>query len=176
MERMFSLNSASEPWGGTQRVPFATDCHRSGEEPDCLSVSWCGIGTFCQRSLGCNPTPGSELFADEAQVVGRFEVGNPVVEETDAMRLAKAIQLVEPDRPLAQPLSEVLEEELEPTWRVQLDDACRLGPRVPHGVWDPARFQHPAAGCCLDDLIADPSVHLPLEHVEPDIVHVHVWQ
>ena len=45
------------------------------------------------------PTPGSELLADEAKVVGRFEVGNPVVEETDAVRLAKAIQLVEPDGP-----------------------------------------------------------------------------
>jgi hypothetical protein len=40
-------------------------------------------------------------FADEAQVVGRFELGNPVVEETDAVRLTKAIQFVEPDRPLA---------------------------------------------------------------------------
>ena len=40
-----------------------------------------------------------ELLADEAQVVGRFEVGNPVVEETYAVRPAKAIQFVEPDRP-----------------------------------------------------------------------------
>jgi hypothetical protein len=117
-------------------------------------------------------TPGSKLLADEAQVVGRFEIGNPVVEEADAVRLAKAIQFVEPDRPLPQPLSEVLEEELEPTRRVQLDDTCGYGPCVPHGVGDSARFQHPAARCRLDDLIADPSVHLPLEHVEPDIVLV----
>lgn len=47
----------------------------------------------------------SELLADDAQVVGRFEVGNPVVEETDTVRLAKTIQFVEPDRPLAPPLS-----------------------------------------------------------------------
>jgi hypothetical protein len=117
-----------------------------------------------------------KLLADDAQVVGRFEVGNPVVEETDTVRPAKAIQFVEPDRPLAQPLSEVLEEKLEPAWSVQLDDACRLGARVPHGVGDAARLQHPAAGCRLDDLLADPSVHLPLEHVEPDIVLVHVWR
>src|SRR5512144_2024714 len=118
----------------------------------------------------------SALLADEAQVVGRFEVGNPVVEKTDTVRLAKAIQFVEPDRPLAQPLSEVLEEELEPTWRVQLDDTCRLGPRVPHSMGDPARFQHPAAWCRLDDLLGDPNVHFPLEHVEPDIVLMHVWR
>jgi hypothetical protein len=46
-----------------------------------------------------------ELLADDAQVVGRLEVGNPVVEETDAVRPAKAVQFIEPDRPLAQPLS-----------------------------------------------------------------------
>jgi hypothetical protein len=40
---------------------------------------------------------------------------------------------------------------------------------------DPARLQHPATGCRLDDLVANPGVHLPLEHVEPDIVLVHVW-
>ena len=44
--------------------------------------------------------PAAELLADEAQVVGRFEVRNPVVEETNAVRLAKVIQFVEPDRPL----------------------------------------------------------------------------
>ena len=117
-----------------------------------------------------------ELLADDAQVVSRFEVGNPVVEETDTVRPAKAIQFAEPDRPLAQPLSEILEEELEPTWRVQLDDACWLGPRVPHGMGDPARLHHPAAWRRLDDLLGDPNVHLPLEHVEPDIVLVHVWR
>jgi len=115
-----------------------------------------------------------ELLADDAQVVGRFEVGNPVVEETDTMWLAQPIQFVEPDGSLAQALSEVLEEELEPAWRVQLDDACRLGPRVPHGVGDTARLKDPAAGRRLDDLLADPSVHLPLEHVEPDIVFMYV--
>jgi hypothetical protein len=92
------------------------------------------------------------------------------------VRLAKAIQFLEPDRPLEQPLSEVFEKELEPTWRVHLDEACRLGPRVPHGVGDPARLQHPAAGCRLDDLVADPDMHLPFEDVEPDIVLVHVWR
>jgi hypothetical protein len=90
----------------------------------------------------------------------------------DAVRLAKAIQFVEPDRPLAQPVSEVLEEELEPTRRVELDEACRLGPRVPHRVGDPARLQHPATGCGLDDLLADPGMHRPLKDVEPDIVLV----
>jgi hypothetical protein len=53
------------------------------------------------------------------------------------MRLAKAIEFVEPDWPLPQPLAEVLEEELEPTWRIQLDDvraadsvSRRLDPRL----------------------------------------------
>jgi hypothetical protein len=66
----------------------------------------------------------------------------------DAVRLAKAIQLVEPDRPLAQPVSEVLEEELEPTRRVELDEACRLGP-VFHIVWGIRRgfsTQQPGVG------------------------------
>jgi aryl-alcohol dehydrogenase-like predicted oxidoreductase len=40
------------------------------------------------------------------------------------VRLAKAIQLIKPGRPLAHPVSEVLEEELEPTRGVQLDEAC----------------------------------------------------
>src|SRR5262245_30239565 len=122
------------------------------------------------------PTPGAELLADEAQVVGRFEVGNPVVEEPDTMRRTQAIQFVKPDRPSAQALAEVLEEALEPPWRIQLDEACGLGPRVPHGVGDSARLQHPAAGSRLDDLLANPRVHLSLEHIEPDIVLVHVWR
>ena len=52
-----------------------------------------------------NPSLG--LFADDPQVIGGFQVGNPVVEEPDAVRLAKAIQFLEPDRPLTQPVSEV---------------------------------------------------------------------
>ena len=45
-----------------------------------------------RKALGrCAP----ELLADEAQVVGRLEVGDPVVEEADAVRLAKAIQFIE---------------------------------------------------------------------------------
>ena len=62
----------------------------------------------------CNPNPGPELPADEAQVVGRFEVANPVVEETDAVRLAKAIQFVESDRPLAPALSKSLKKSSNP--------------------------------------------------------------
>src|SRR5262249_44265185 len=108
-----------------------------------------------------NPNPGSELLADEAQVVSRFEVGNPVVEKTDAVRLAKAIQFVEPDRSLAQALSEVLEEELKPTWRVQLDDARGFTPPVPHGVEEPGTLRHPAPGGRLDALTADPGGHPP---------------
>lgn len=54
----------------------------------------------------------SELLSHNAQVVGGFEVWDPVVEEADAVRLAEAIQLVDPDRPAAQPLSEALEEQL----------------------------------------------------------------
>jgi hypothetical protein len=76
------------------------------------------------------PTPGSELHADDAQVVGRFEVGNPVVEETDTVRFAKAIQFVEPDRPLAQPLSEVLEEQLDRSnaeYRIEMYTAALSG-------------------------------------------------
>src|SRR5574341_121457 len=110
------------------------------------------------------------LFADKAQAVGRFEVGNPVSKESDAGRRAEAVQFVEPNRSLVQPLAEVLEEALEPTWRVQLDDARRLGTRVPHGVRDAAGLEHPTAGWGRDDLIADPSMHFPLEHVEPDII------
>ena len=79
-------------------------------------------------------TPGSELLADEAQVVGRFEVGNPVVEETDAVRPTKAIQFVEPDRPLAQALSEVLEQELEPTCVYTSMMRAGSGPTF-HIVW-----------------------------------------
>jgi hypothetical protein len=44
-------------------------------------------------------------------------------------------------------------------------------------VWgDPARLQHPATGCRPDDLVANPGVHRPLQHIEPDIVVVHVWR
>jgi hypothetical protein len=66
-----------------------------------------------RAALRRGPVRGG-LLADDTHVVGRLEVGDPVVEETDTVRLAKAIQFVEPDRPLAQPLAEVLEEELEP--------------------------------------------------------------
>jgi hypothetical protein len=44
---------------------------------------------------------GSHLLADDAQVVGRFELSDPIVEELDAVRPAQAIQFVEPDRSLA---------------------------------------------------------------------------
>jgi hypothetical protein len=43
-------------------------------------------------------------------------------------------------------------------------------------VGDPARLQHSAAGFGRDDIVADPRVHLPFEHVELDIVLVHVWR
>jgi hypothetical protein len=43
-------------------------------------------------------------------------------------------------------------------------------------VRDPAKLQHPAARCRRDDLVADPGVHLPLKHIEPDIVLVHMWR
>ena len=48
-----------------------------------------------------------DLLADNAQVVFGFEVLDPVIEEADAVRLAKLIQFVEPDRLLAQPIPEV---------------------------------------------------------------------
>ncbi len=115
------------------------------------------------------------LLADDAQVVGGFELGDPVVEEFDAVRFAQAIQFVESDGALAQPVSEVLEEELESTRRVHLDEACRLWPRVPHGVGDPARLHHPASGRCPDDLVADPRMHLSRDDVEPDIVLMNMW-
>ena len=72
---------------------------------------------------------------------GGFEIRDPVVNEADPVWLAKAIQLVEPDQPLGQSVSEVLEEELESTRRAKLEEACRVGSGVPHGVGDPARLQ-----------------------------------
>ena len=46
----------------------------------------------------------------------------------------------------------------------------------PHGVRNAARLQHPATRCRPDDLVADPGVHLALEHVEPYIVFMDVWR
>src|SRR6202008_2515345 len=91
-----------------------------------------------QSALGRRRSRG--LLADYAEVVGRFQIGDPVVEKWDAVRRAEAIQFVEPDRALAEPVSEVLEEQLESTGRVHLDDACRLSPRVPHGMRNSARL------------------------------------
>jgi hypothetical protein len=88
------------PAGGPRRLWSATDLHRSGESRLFERLVSRDRNVVNGRWVR-NPTPGSELLADEAQVVSRLEVGNPVVEEPDAVRLAKAIQFVEPDRSLA---------------------------------------------------------------------------
>ena len=45
------------------------------------------------------PRITADVLADNTQVVGGFEVLGPVIEEADAVRLAKLIQFVEPIGP-----------------------------------------------------------------------------
>ena len=86
------------------------------------------------------------------------------------MGLSEAVQLIEPERTVAKAFVEDLEEELESTWRVHLDDPGWVGTRVPHGVGDAPRLEHPAARRAPDHILRHTYMRLSLECVEPHIV------
>ena len=116
------------------------------------------------------------LLADDAQVVGRFELGDPVVEELDAVRFAQAIQFVEPDGPWRNRSPKSLKKSSNPPGVYTSMRRAGSGPAF-HMVWGIRRgFITQQPGVALDDLVADPGVHLSLEDVEPDIVLMNVWR
>ncbi|MET0888111.1 MAG: hypothetical protein ABWX92_16865 [Mycetocola sp.] len=111
----------------------------------------------------------ADLLADNTQVVFGFEVLDPVIEEADAVPLAKLIQFVEPDRPWRSRSPKSLKKSSNPPGVCSSTRRAGSGPAF-HMVWGTLRgvsTQQPGVALAISvfplmrSCIAQPPPFLP---------------